>query len=44
MAQSETVERILGFDLEPPSSIRVDNFEFEGVRLPYFKFPQNPGG
>lgn len=37
-------ERILGFDLEPPSSIRVDNFEFEGVRLPYFKFPQNPGG
>ena len=37
-------ERILGFDLEPPSSIRVDNFEFEGIRLPYFKFPQNPGG
>jgi uncharacterized protein GlcG (DUF336 family) len=30
----------LGF--EPPSDIRIDNFEFSGVRIPYLKFPTNP--
>ena len=28
---------------EPPPNIRVDNFNFNGVRWPYFKFPQLPG-
>jgi uncharacterized protein GlcG (DUF336 family) len=28
---------------EPPTAIRVDNFSFQGVRHPYFKFPQLPG-
>ncbi len=28
---------------EPPSNIRVDNFSFGGVTIPYFKFPQLPG-
>ena len=28
---------------EPPPSIRADQFFFQGVRLPYYKFPQNPG-
>ncbi len=28
---------------EPPSSIRADNYNYNGVPLPYFKFPQNPG-
>jgi uncharacterized protein GlcG (DUF336 family) len=28
---------------EPPARIRVDNFRFNGVRLPYLEFPRNPG-
>ncbi|MCB9832759.1 MAG: heme-binding protein [Planctomycetes bacterium] len=28
---------------EPPAGIRADQFTFEGVRLPYFKFPILPG-
>ncbi len=28
---------------EPPAAIRADQFKFEGIRLPYFKFPQFPG-
>jgi uncharacterized protein GlcG (DUF336 family) len=28
---------------EPPEAIRADQFFFNGVRLPYYKFPQNPG-
>ena len=31
----------IGF--EPPAEIRADQFKFEGVRIPYFKFPQLPG-
>ena len=27
---------------EPPPEPRIDNFEFQGVRLPYLKFPQTP--
>ena len=34
----------LGFRLEPAAKIRCDQFTFNGVRLPYFKFPQNPEG
>ena len=34
----------IGFDLEPAPENRCDNFSFDGVALPYFKFPQNPGG
>jgi len=30
----------LGF--EPPSALRIDNFFFAGVRIPYLKFPTNP--
>jgi uncharacterized protein GlcG (DUF336 family) len=36
-----TAAAVAGF--EPPDGIRADLFEVEGVRLPYFKFPQNPG-
>ena len=35
-------EAQLGFDLDPP--LRASDFAFEGTPLPYFKFPQNPGG
>ena len=28
---------------EPAASIKADSFSFNGVPLPYFKFPQNPG-
>lgn len=31
------------FGFEAPTNIRIDNFFFQGVRLPYLKFPQNPG-
>jgi uncharacterized protein GlcG (DUF336 family) len=34
----------LGFQLGPPSNLRCDRYEFAGVALPYFKFPQNPDG
>ncbi|MFT5289223.1 MAG: hypothetical protein ACI82F_001283 [Planctomycetota bacterium] len=34
----------IGFDLEPTIGNRIDNFKFDGVSIPYFKFPQNPGG
>ncbi|NRA95719.1 MAG: heme-binding protein [Planctomycetes bacterium] len=27
---------------EPPPALRIDNFFFMGVRLPYLKFPTNP--
>jgi len=37
-------EAALGIELEPPASMRADAFEFRGVRLPYMKFPQHPGG
>jgi uncharacterized protein GlcG (DUF336 family) len=37
-------EQALGFDLEPPPAIRCDAYTFQGVSLPYMKFPQNPGG
>jgi len=36
--------RLGGIELEPPAAIRADNFTFGGVRLPYMKFPQHPGG
>lgn len=29
---------------EPDQARRVDQFFFQGVRLPYFKFPNQPGG
>lgn len=37
-------EAILGREFEPPAAQRADNFVFQGVRLPYMKFPQHPGG
>ena len=36
--------RLGGVEFEPSPSIRADNFNFGGVRLPYMKFPQHPGG
>ena len=36
--------RLGGVEFEPPAAIRADNFQFNGVRLPYMKFPQHPGG
>ena len=31
-----------GKGFEPPMAIRIDNFSFQSVRLPYVKFPQTP--
>ncbi|MFK7743189.1 MAG: hypothetical protein AB8H80_22935 [Planctomycetota bacterium] len=31
-----------GSGFEPPPELRIDNFEFEGVKLPYVKFPETP--
>ena len=31
-----------GRGFEPPPELRIDNFTFAGVRLPYLKFPQTP--
>jgi uncharacterized protein GlcG (DUF336 family) len=31
-----------GAGFEPPPELRIDNFEFLGVRLPYLKFPETP--
>ncbi len=31
-----------GQGFEPPPELRIDNFEFDGVRLPYLKFPETP--
>ena len=36
-----TAGSVVGF--EPPAAIKVDNFSFNGIRHPYFKFPQIPG-
>jgi uncharacterized protein GlcG (DUF336 family) len=31
-----------GAGFEPPPELRIDNFTFAGVRLPYLKFPETP--
>lgn len=31
-----------GRGFEPPPELRIDNFTFDGVRLPYVKFPETP--
>jgi uncharacterized protein GlcG (DUF336 family) len=31
-----------GAGFEPPPELRIDNFTFNGVRLPYLKFPETP--
>jgi uncharacterized protein GlcG (DUF336 family) len=31
-----------GRGFEPPPELRIDNFEFDGVKLPYLKFPETP--
>lgn len=31
-----------GAGFEPPPELRIDNFTFDGVRLPYLKFPETP--
>ncbi len=31
-----------GRGFEPPPELRIDNFEFDGVKLPYVKFPETP--
>lgn len=31
-----------GRGFEPPPELRIDNFSFQGVRLPYVKFPETP--
>jgi len=40
----QRAQRALGFTMEAPPEIRCDRFEVDGVKLPYWKFPQNPGG
>ena len=34
--------RARGAGFEPPPELRIDNFEFDGVKLPYLKFPETP--
>lgn len=34
----------LGFELEPPPELRVEQYSYQGVPLPYLKLPANPGG
>jgi uncharacterized protein GlcG (DUF336 family) len=36
--------KILGFEIQPPPSKRCDRYNVQGVRVPYWKFPQNPRG
>ena len=31
-----------GRGFEPPPELRIDNFEFDGVKLPYLMFPETP--
>jgi len=31
-----------GLGFRPPAELRIDNFEFDGVKLPYLKFPETP--
>lgn len=40
----QRAQALLGFQLEPDTADRADAFSFQGVRLPYYKFPQHPGG
>ena len=32
-----------GTELAAPDKIRADQFTYDGARLPYAKFPRNPG-
>lgn len=40
----QRAQEALGFMLEAPADMRADRYSFEGAGVPYFKFPQNPGG
>jgi uncharacterized protein GlcG (DUF336 family) len=40
----DRADQTLGLGLQPPASIRADEYSFRGARLPYVKFPQHPGG
>ena len=31
-----------GRGFEPPQALRIDNFQFDGVKLLYLKFPETP--
>ena len=31
-----------GVGFRPPAELRIDTFEFDGVKLPYLKFPETP--
>lgn len=41
--QDDLVTAMASLGFEAPPEIRADQFFFNGVRLPYYKFPQNPG-
>lgn len=41
--QDDFVTKHAAEGYEAPPEIRADHFSFEGVKLPYFKFPQLPG-
>ncbi|MEZ6036962.1 MAG: heme-binding protein [Planctomycetota bacterium] len=40
--QNDLIAADGGRGFEPPPELRIDNFEFDGVKLPYLKFPQTP--
>ncbi|MCB9876733.1 MAG: heme-binding protein [Planctomycetes bacterium] len=40
--QNDLIAADGGVGFEPPPELRIDNFEFQGVKLPYLKFPQTP--
>lgn len=40
--QNDFIAGVGAEGFEPPFDIRIDNFTFDGVALPYLKFPPNP--
>ena len=40
--QNDLIAADGGRGFEPPPELRIDNFSFQGVRLPYLKFPETP--
>jgi uncharacterized protein GlcG (DUF336 family) len=42
--QDDVITAFAAAGYEPPVALRADQFILRGVRLPYQKFPRNPGG
>jgi uncharacterized protein GlcG (DUF336 family) len=42
--QDDLVTALAAMGYDPPATLRVDNYSYQGVRLPYQKFGRNPEG